>query len=290
MVNPTFLDPYSTDQPWYVFGETRRMPRHRTAWRGTRPSGRAALYRVSARPTGGYKRRRGITRFGGYKGMGSIYGSVPKFNDVTDVLTTTAEGPIGADKLDNISAIDIGTGPTDRNAQCVALRSIYMNFNVLVPAFTGDTTIAGSVTNLPDVNWQILVVLDRQPNKAALTAALIWEDTADFKSPLNLDNRKRIKVLKKFKGHMTLATRSKLSNKTSGSDLYGLARGTCIGEYKYFLKFKKPLRVEYDTGAVTGVIGDIVDNAISVWLQVNKWGATLATQSALHIRTRFVSC
>lgn len=223
--------------------------------------------------------------------MGSIYGSVPKFNDVTDTLTTTAVAGNGGDKLNNMSAIDIGTGPTDRNAQCVALRSLYINYLISVPSFaTATSTIAVMATHLFDINWQVLIVLDRQPNKAALTAALIWEAPGNFRSALNLDNRKRIKILKKFSGHISQAAHAQVSNSTSGSDLFGIARGTCQYEKKVFMKFKRPLKIEYDTGATTGVVGDIVDNAISMWLIVDNWSATSATACTLYARTRFISC
>ncbi len=268
---------------------------------GTRYSGAGypigrARYRVSHRAFrhGGYKRRKGITRYGGYKGMGSIYGSVPKFNDVTDTLTSTAAAGNGADKLDNMSAIDIGTGPTDRNAQCVAIKSIYMNYEISVSGIeVAAASIAQVSTWNSDLNWQLLVVLDRQPNKAALTAALIWEDPTDFKSALNLDNRKRIKVLKKFKGHLTLGDRgltSSTSNATPETTVQ-YARGTARVQRKMWMKFKKPMKIEYDTASTTGVIGDIVDNAISVWFMVDLFLATyLIPKAQFYIRTRFVSC
>lgn len=224
--------------------------------------------------------------------MGSIYGSVPKFNDVTDTLTTTGVAGTGADKLDNMSAIDIGTGPTDRNAQCVAVKSLYINFTVGVPQFADDSithTLGQQV--IPLVPWKVLIILDKQTNKAALTAALIWEAPGDFNSPLNLDNRKRIKVLKMFKGTMDLAKVTKVATgATAGTDMM-IIRGTTNVQRKCWMKFKKPLKIEYDTAAVTGLVGDIVDNAISMWLVTDVWNTNyVIPRCFLYARTRFVSC
>ncbi len=171
--------------------------------------------------------------------MGSIYGSVPKFNDVTDQLTVTGAAGNGADKLDNASAIDIGTGPTDRNAQCVAIKSMTVRYQ---PEMIGDSELLVSAANLQlamtDVNYRLLVVLDRQPNKAALTAALIWEDPSLFTSPLNLDNRKRIKILKEVRGrfHAAGATQVVYSG-TAATPFY--SKGAIVYQRKFWMKFKK---------------------------------------------------
>ncbi len=237
-----------------------------------------------------YKRRRGIYRYGGYKGMGSIYGSVPKFNDLKDTLTITGEAGNGADSLDNVSDIDIGTGPTDRNAQCVAIKSLYIEFSCNMPNFSDATmTTSEAVVVMPQVNYVVLILLDRQPNKAALVAANIWEDPTDFNSPLNLDNRKRIKVMKKYKGSMNLAAYTKFSNTSAGVN--EVVRGLIKQHRKCYMKFSKPIKVEYDTAAVTGVVGDIVDNAISVWYMTDRYlASTILPTMNLFCRTRFVSC
>lgn len=222
--------------------------------------------------------------------MGSIYGSVPKFNDVKDTLTTTGSAGNGADSLDNVSAIDIGTGPTDRNAQCVALKSLYINATIVMDANI-DATISTTELSLAiaEVNWQMLIILDRQTNKAALTAALIWEDPTEFNSPLNLDNRKRIKVLKKVRGKIRPNDVSQATSHTAVNWLH--ARGRSATQRKIFMKFKKPMKIEYDTAAVTGLVGDIVDNAISVWFMAEFWDTPdLIAKVAIFCRTRFVSC
>ncbi len=250
-------------------------------------SGRRALLGYKYQP---YKLRRGIYRYGGYKGMGSIYGSTPKFNDVTDTLTVTAANATGADKLDNISAIDIGTGPTDRNAQCVALTSIYLRFTMNVPQFNDPTMTTAEASPIGRAwGWKVLLILDRQPNKAALSAADIWELVTDWNTPLNLDNRKRIKILKVIHGRFDGSQYMQFSNTSAGVN--EVLRASVEQNRKYYMKFKKPLKVEYDTGATTGVIGDIVDNAISVWFvsqeyQVNQ----IEPLVKLYARTRFVSC
>lgn len=223
--------------------------------------------------------------------MGSIYGSVPKFNDVTDTLTVTAAAGNGADKLDNVSAIDIGTGPTDRNAQCVAVKSLYINYEIFLASHTDTAATAATIASkIPDINWQLLVILDRQPNKAALTAALIWESPTTFLSPLNLDNRKRIKILKKYKGKMNLAAHSNAAGYSTGVTTALFWRAFASTQRKCYMKFKKPMQIEYDTGATTGVIGDIVDNAISIWLMTDRAAADALLSCSLYARTRFVSC
>ncbi len=223
--------------------------------------------------------------------MGSIYGSVPKFNDVTDTLTVTGAAGNGADKLDNLSAIDIGTGPTDRNAQCVAIKSIYLRMSVYQDGLgVADLTFANALKMMEDVQFTILMVLDRQPNKAALTAALIWENPTDFKSPNNLDNRKRIKILKRWNGTFKAAQHTEMTTGSAVATPTGV-RGSIVQTRKTFMKLKKPLKIEYDTSATTGVVGDIVDNAISLWMMVENWDVTYQTAGlALYCRTRFVSC
>lgn len=224
--------------------------------------------------------------------MGSIYGSVAKFNDVTDSLNPTVVDAAGADSLSNISAIDIGTGPTDRNAQCVAVKSIFMKMSVHNDIYSNAAINVGNAAiAVSDVRWRIVVVLDKQPNKAAIVAASIWELPTDWNTPLNLDNRKRVKILKTFTGVIRCSDRTKFSNNFDSNTLNQLAKGESKQDYKLWMKFKKPLRVEYDTAAVTGVIGDIVDNAISVWFMVHRFNSTYnKTSMQLYARTRFVSC
>ncbi len=224
--------------------------------------------------------------------MGAIYGSVPKFNDVTDTLTVTAVDSAGADKLDNCSAIDVGTGPTDRNAQCVAVKSFYFNFTVLLEKYVNAAlTTANAGTALECYQWRILIVLDRQPNKAALTAANIYELTTNWRSPLNLDNRKRIKILKKIEGHMAPGPHTVTAAVSGSTTTMLFVRPAIQQNRSIYMKLKKPLRIEYDTAATTGVIGDIVDNAVSVWFMAEGYDATfLIPKLLVFCRTRFVSC
>ncbi len=222
--------------------------------------------------------------------MGSIYGSTPKFNDLTVGLTTTASGTSGSGSDSNLTQVSVASGPTARNNMCIAVESLYLNITVYRTggSYT-DLTDAQAKAAMNDIPWKLAVVLDKQPNKAAIAATGIWEST-DFESPLNLDNRKRVKILKTTKGIMHATNATAMAGATPGTN-WNLVKGNEVAMRKIFLKFKTPIKVEFDPDSTGGAIGQITDNAISIWIYQEDFLATYAAITAnVYSRIRFRDC
>lgn len=133
-----------------------------------------------------------------------------------------------------IIALSQGAGPTQRLGEQVSVRSIQMNV-----AFECSATTADLV--------RIMLVLDRQPNS---TLALISDvlstsgaTTINCQSQRKLENRKRFKIL------LDKRIPTSVSNYTP------------YVTRKYYLKFKKPVLVQYNT-ANAGDYTDITSNSL----------------------------
>lgn len=100
-------------------------------------------------------------------------------------------------------------------------------------------------------NCRFLIVLDRQPNGAAIGAATDVLDAATTTSLRNLANRRRFKIMvdKVF---------------TLGGVLNGAGTGSAIPEMKtskMYMKFRRPIVTEFNAG-VAGTVADIATNSL----------------------------
>ena len=152
------------------------------------------LYQPHASREMAYKRPRTRVQeanFGRYTGpwryrhgrnMGSIYGDTPKFKDQADTLTVTAAERDGADSTPTITPVSVASGPTGRNNMCIAVESIYIKGKAFLSedAFI-DIATSYAADSMSAVRCKVIVILDRQPNKAAISVENIWE-TNDFDS------------------------------------------------------------------------------------------------------------
>ncbi len=223
--------------------------------------------------------------------MRSIYGSTPKFVDTADTLTVTASDPIGADSTNTVTGVNVESGPSGRTNMCIAVTSIYCKFHALLPAYQ-DVSITPANANLAllHCHWQMAIILDKQPNKAVLTPALIFALTSAFQSPLNLDNRKRIKILFRTSGRLDPGASSAFCASSVADELL-LARPLVGQQRKVYLKLKKPIQVEFDAQSTTGLITDTMENAISVWFWTEDYNATYHIPAMYHYtRIRYHDC
>lgn len=143
-----------------------------------------------------------------------------------------------------------GTSASTRVGNKVMMRSIQLNVTARVIAGTGVDQV---------VRWG--VVLDRQANGAAPTYVGIMS-TNNVWGFRNLENRKRFKLLID-KQHLLNATAEPGSGR----------------HYKIYMKFRRPIIVEFNNG-VAGTIADIISN--SLYLYGCGTEAVGSTASALY--------
>ncbi len=228
--------------------------------------------RKYTRSTRSYTPRRNYTgyRRTGLTGIGR--GGNKKFVDLQDTLTTTGTGTTGADNASNLTIVAVASGPKNRNNMAIAVHSLYIRGDVeLTGIADGDASVTDASETMIRGYVRIAVVLDKQPNKSAITAAQIW-DFNDVNSPLNLDQRKRVKILLDKTCPISRSQVSYTSN--DEATLMLLAGGNVRLLKKWYLKFKKPIRVEFDPDVPDGAITDITENAISIWIMTGTFATT----------------
>ena len=150
-----------------------------------------------------------------------------------------------------------GSSASQRIGQKVSVRSLEIRLYNQVTAGTG-----------VDQLHRQLVVMDRQANGAPPAIANILS-AADVAAPRNLEYRKRFKVLldKTFTLNATAEP---------GSQKWR----------KYYIKFKRPIVVEFNAG-VAGTIADIVTNSLYIFnIGSQAAGATAGTVTG-YIRMRY---
>lgn len=133
-----------------------------------------------------------------------------------------------------LDGITPGTRAFERIGNRVTIKSLELRINV------GTTT---AVASSQFCRW--IVVLDRQSNASTPTLANILNPGTYF-GVRNLDNRRRFKII--MDNQFTIGVSSTDTNKR---------------EWHVYMKFRKPLIVDYNGGG-SGGISDIASNAL--WL------------------------
>lgn len=154
-----------------------------------------------------------------------------KYNDVNigGAVSTTATYTL-------LNGLAPGTSAQTRVGQKIAIRSLQFNLH-----------IAATATNGIDQEVRLTFVVDKQSNGAAPAALTDIYHAAQPHALRNLANRKRFYFLwDKYIG---------LSGAASGS------AGNNMRTFQVYIKFKRPIIVDYNTG-VAGTVADISTNAI----------------------------
>lgn len=122
---------------------------------------------------------------------------------------------------------------------------------------------------------RMMIIWDRQPNKAlpAITDVLNSINSISFN---NDQNKKRFKTLKNEE--FTLVGNSA----TAGQN-----NDTTICAKDFYLKFKKPLRIQFGS-AGTGAIGDITSGSLLLVTVGGGAAGTAAATLTAGFRTRYI--
>ncbi len=222
-------------------------------------------------------------------GLSDLYpASVKKFVDVTDTLAVTATGKAGAVQTDNLTPVAVASGAGSRNNMCIAIHSLQIRGSVANEAEFNDTITLNNLTIAQRVaEVRITILIDRQPNKTAITADTIWSGTT-IHSPLDLDIRKRVKIVKDTSflvGNPVLMTRD------NAADTYSASSGVHRIPFKWYIPFKKPIRVEFNPDSTLGTIAQITENAFSIWIMSDKFTTTYYEPTLIYTsRIRFTDC
>lgn len=175
-----------------------------------------------------------------------------KYIDTADAYAVNTGGT-----LTLINGLSLGNTATTRIGQKVLLQSLEVKFRNAVVATTG-----------LDQTHRIMIVLDRQCNGAALTLAEVINPT-NTEGLRNLASRRRFKILQDIRFDLNAATES-------GSSYSN----------KVYMRFKRPIMVEYNAGNA-GTVADISSGSIyMIHLGSNVAGNTAGT-SAVVTRLRY---
>lgn len=132
-----------------------------------------------------------------------------------------------------LNGLQPGSSASQRIGMKVAIRSLEMKLIGFANNGTG-----------VDQEHRWLVLLDRQANGAAPAALTDFLAAGNTKGLRNLANRRRFKIIRDKRYYLN----------ASGEP--GSAR-----EFNLYMKFRRPLMVEYNAG-VAGTVADIVSNAL----------------------------
>ena len=160
-----------------------------------------------------------------------------------------------------LNGLQPGTGATQRIGMKVAIRSIECRI-------IAQTYPASGLDNF--VRW--FIVIDRQTNASPISAITDVLTPGSVVSFRNLANRRRFKIIL-----------DKMFSMGNSMDKY---KDSNQRVFKYYLKFKTPILVEYNTGNA-GTVYDIA--ASSLWFMSVGTATTAQTGSTLagNIRIRY---
>lgn len=178
-----------------------------------------------------YRRQGGLVpSYHGYNPRGFVHGEWKYVDNVfTDAISTTTTMTL-------CDALAPGTAANQRIGMKVAIRSIELRVWLMNNAATG---VEQAV--------RVMLFWDRQANGAIPAAVTDIIIAASPIAPRNLANRRRFKIIKDkvFTIGSCAATTGSPTSRT----------------YKNYIKFKKPVIVEYNAG-VAGNIADISSNSL----------------------------
>lgn len=237
-------------------------------------------------------------RPGGFIGMGSIYGGAAKFIDDLD-QTGTLVNATWTPVENTVTNIPVASGPNGRSNMCVAVESISVDgFCVKEPSrdnVTGDF-LSSQLEHFTGCRYiKFALFIDKQHNKAGtIPAASVYAtNTANYAyhSPKNLDNRKRFSTIATWEVKLE-DPRLQIGESVATAGDSRLYMGRSQAPFKYFHKFKKPLKVEFDPASPNGTPTDTTDNLIVLWACAMTHSGTADDNIEIfwNIRCRYRDC
>jgi len=196
-----------------------------------------------------------------------------KFADVLDPATSTTvnvahlnpvAGLLGSCGITSFPAIKQGAGVTERVGSKVYIESLIAKVR-LTAYYSTDVTELG---HSPDVFFRVVVFIDKQPNKTVLTTStagpLLFAPMVSGTSATanaitqanrNLEYSSRFSILYDREHKLS---RDAVIDSSEEAEKH-------VSIYK---KFRKPLKVVYESGTTSGLPGTIIDNSmyVAVWL------------------------
>ncbi len=214
--------------------------------------------------------------------------SVKKFVDVSDSLLVTAVGPVGAIQTNNLTPVAAASGAQGRNNMCIAIHSLQIRAVIFdEQTVSGAITLAQMLTAAREYTTRVTILVDKQPNKAAISAAEIWSGS-NILTPLNLDNRKRVKIIR---DHTSVIRKKVAFTRNNAADTYSAAISKIHNHFEWYIPFKTPIKVEFDPDSTLGGIAQITDNAFSIWLMTGHYDVTYAAAKMDYTcRIRYTDC
>lgn len=235
-------------------------------------------YRRKIKKTTRYRRRyRGSSRgfgrrnVGGYRYTVRRAGFQPelKFFDtnVNGSPLTMATGNVNISN--SINLIEQGSGGQQRNGKKVIIKSIQLNIRI----DWDDIFVNAGIPLDTTAYVRLFLVLDMQCNGSSATASTLLQGTNDDDALIDLDWRRRFKILKEWRipGCYTGGYQDGVLNRSNG----------CTLCFKYYKKCNIPIRFN----AQTPTISNVADNNLILMCATNRDNFSTIT---CYSRLRFV--
>lgn len=179
-----------------------------------------------------------------------------KYNDLNTAVDINSTAT-----LTLLNGLQPGTAANQRVGMKITMKTLEIRARMATTAATGVEQFA---------RW--FIVLDRQPNGAAPGAITDIISAAGVQYPRNLANRKRFKIL---------------LDKCWAFGATSVATGTPTSRFvKYYLKFRRPLVTEFNTG-VAGTVADISTNSLYLVVIGSEVAGNTDVQAAINTRLRY---
>lgn len=193
-----------------------------------------------------------------------------KFFDYDQQLGPATPIPTGGVIIESIMKIGAGTGEAQRIGRKITLKSVHMNWQILVPSQVNETF-------LPDGDLlRIIVYLDSQANGTAATVTGILEN-GNINAFRNLSDSTRFRILSDTTRPINHTTFSSVVNNSNSTRHASLDRWIHFSNHKNI-----NVAIEYSGDGTS--IDTIRSNNIGVLL-ISKTGQTFTT--ILKSRIRF---
>lgn len=213
-------------------------------------SGARSRYPLSKRRTinkGGL-----IPRYVGYTPRAFARGEW-KYVDTTGTQVMDTTGAVSL-----LNGLAPGNSASQRIGQKISVTS--MEFKIKCEATPG--------TGIDQLH-RFYIVLDRQANGVAITKGDVLSNGGTYIAPRNLNNRKRFRII---------------LDKSICLSASGEANSQKF--FKYYMKFRKPVLVEYNAG-VAGTIADIASGSMYLGTLGNVTPGATAGSAAYYVRLRY---
>lgn len=191
-----------------------------------------------------------------------------------DVWNGLEQNAVGIPVHSCFPSLPQGTGVSERLGEKYTVKSIQMDMNIIPQPVNMESASIGawSYFESPEpMRVEVALVFDRQTNGASATNTEVWKEAGSTMSDVNLDNRKRFKIVRRWTLLFT-PTLSVAPDKTSVGWTWDMKT------IKMFKRMNVPI-IQNGSGATTSTLKS---NSFKLWACVDGGAYHSLDDSALH--------